>query len=804
MDNPIRTQVQELLSGVSQSNIVQTILGYIENNLGMAIGDRSGIEDTIEGYLQNEGEYVDPISNYIASLIDSYSNNTRRGPSYQSARIWYQGKDHKDIWYDGQYHKALWMNKPSWGMNGYEWKKLHDPVLIESWEVWLQYNSSTAEQLNSFLMRGRFTGDSYEKRRLLLIYRKGGGPAGLLYPVHDLNFYNYGMGKFGVRANEDSQYGPAGLGVNGLSYFTIDKTGTEYRAEVPGHTGTFLINKPIQIVDRYMYFGYLDSKNYEDSKVHVYRVDLDSYQQAPELLQTVEPETNGIRCCDDIYRYRTQPRGKESSLRYNGVGHSIAVLGDNILYVNGPSISMLRGWGDPLFNTWSRRYGLWPEEEAKGYSLPAYDMSLITLKEMSAPNEVTLRSLISDLKDKYCDFIDDSYTFVAACGNMHSFTDDDGKEYVISGRYDIAPSGGVGGFAIKQHGEDSGFVSLDPLIFSDMAYYSIHRTVTELPLGREPVPVSRSNSYYHNSEDGNDFSYNGYYYRYEILTFGFTKRFTYEGATDDVNDVITSLGESLADDCWYYDLIRFGNAPASYYLAGFGYIVEDPNDRYLNVTVQVPVYLKYSSMGVVGCWDFLDALHTAGQMTVTKEWITPEFVDPYWLYTYDTKSSYVYELGGFIYLKYLSRGTTKFYRINNDGSLTIVKSYTKDQEVLISYIDSSDTHYKSFKIKFTGYAQSNMSITESGLTRWVNQDNVVIPFDWLLPVKSAKLDTVTRTSLPDDTYYSLSQGSTTYWQIKTADRDATRTSDFCGDGPVIRCPFPFDFVGAIYWPCWDD
>lgn len=801
MDNPIRTQVQELLSGVSQSNIVQTILGYIENNLGMAIGDRTGIEETLNEYIQNGGEYEEPISNYIASLIDSYSNNSRRGPSYQSARIWYQGKDHKDIWYNGQYHKALWMNKPSWNMNGYEWMKLHDPIIIDSEDVWFQHAVGTISiQIESYLKRGKFEGTNYVSNNIFTSNRRG-GLSRFDVPLSSFDFYPYGDQGISVRPMVSTIYGPMGLHIEGNYYQGIDKSSSDNNITLPdGESG--VLQTPILIDKNNIYYGLIgniDATNPRNCKLYIYKEEYNTFgtgQHRLNLVRTIDYND------EDYFLGRNsnmsaRARGTVDNypLKVNYLGGAISKLDGNVLCTTGgTSVNLLSAPGDTIFETWAKRFSNWPEEPSKPIR---NNSSIITLKELSIPNQVNLKAGIQNLIDKYCSIFFEDYEFIPAFATPHEFIDGTYRQ----GAYDIVP-GSVNPFPINVNGT----TLLNGVIFRDMDYYCSDN--------RE--------------SDALDFAAYGKYYRYFVFTFTYLKYVSNAAyAQEEADALINSMEDTkynfeitatpVYQQKWDPDLNR--------------YMPDYSKQAAISASIRIPAYLVYNNFGVAGIFDYIGAMDDAGLIYVYED-----LREEYGWVNYSQRLPIFYQFHGVPYLGWYevpsasdsfarygeTEGKTRFYRLEQDETLTLVKEYAAGQEVTVTY-NSRTTHggnyTNPFKVRFTGrtFTRSFEShfITEEedpeigtiGRLDRVNdwneyiKTNDTVRFECLLPIKSGKLSKVNRTSILDVTEYMFGYADAMFWMIRGWNN--SEASEFSNASPVIRCPFAFDFSGSIFWHCND-
>lgn len=160
LGNAVKDLLTKLLENVPKEQVADKIKDFFTDTLDIEIGDVEGFKTTINQFLEGDSETaMDNIANYVAGLINQATTESHRGPSYQSSRIYYKGKDHKDIYYQGNWHLALYLLKDSWHCDGYEWMKLHDPEFLDTYDIWMQSYPDLVSHSHEHLMRCEWTGE---------------------------------------------------------------------------------------------------------------------------------------------------------------------------------------------------------------------------------------------------------------------------------------------------------------------------------------------------------------------------------------------------------------------------------------------------------------------------------------------------------------------------------------------------------------------------------------------------------------------------------------------------------------------
>lgn len=160
LGNAVKDLLTKLLENVPKEQVADKIKDFFTDTLDIEIGDVEGFKTTINQFLEGDSETaMDNIANYVAGLINQATTESHRGPSYQSSRIYYKGKDHKDIYYQGNWHLALYLLKDSWHCDGYEWMKLHDPEFLDTYDIWMQSYPDLVLHSHEHLMRCEWTGE---------------------------------------------------------------------------------------------------------------------------------------------------------------------------------------------------------------------------------------------------------------------------------------------------------------------------------------------------------------------------------------------------------------------------------------------------------------------------------------------------------------------------------------------------------------------------------------------------------------------------------------------------------------------
>lgn len=160
LGNAVKDLLTKLLENIPKEQVADKIKGFFTDTLKIEIGDVEGFKTTINQFLEGDSETaMDSIANYITGLINQATTESHRGPSYQSSRIYYKGKDHKDIYYQGNWHLALYLLKESWHCDGYEWMKLHDPEFLDTYDIWMQSYPDLVDHSHEHLMRCEWTGE---------------------------------------------------------------------------------------------------------------------------------------------------------------------------------------------------------------------------------------------------------------------------------------------------------------------------------------------------------------------------------------------------------------------------------------------------------------------------------------------------------------------------------------------------------------------------------------------------------------------------------------------------------------------
>lgn len=160
LGNAVKDLLTKLLENIPKEQVADKIKGFFTDTLKIEIGDVEGFKTTINNLLEGDSETaMDSIANYVTGLINQATTESHRGPSYQSSRIYYKGKDHKDIYYQGNWHLALYLLKESWHCDGYEWMKLHDPEFLDTYDIWMQSYPDLVSHSHEHLMRCEWTGE---------------------------------------------------------------------------------------------------------------------------------------------------------------------------------------------------------------------------------------------------------------------------------------------------------------------------------------------------------------------------------------------------------------------------------------------------------------------------------------------------------------------------------------------------------------------------------------------------------------------------------------------------------------------
>lgn len=160
LGNAVKDLLTKLLENIPKEQVADKIKDFFTDTLKIEIGDVEGFKTTINQFLEGDSETaMDSIANYVTGLINQATTESHRGPSYQSSRIYYKGKDHKDIYYQGNWHLALYLLKDSWHCDGYEWMKLHDPEFLDTYDIWMQSYPDLVSHSHEHLMRCEWTGE---------------------------------------------------------------------------------------------------------------------------------------------------------------------------------------------------------------------------------------------------------------------------------------------------------------------------------------------------------------------------------------------------------------------------------------------------------------------------------------------------------------------------------------------------------------------------------------------------------------------------------------------------------------------
>lgn len=150
--NIIKNEIKALIALVDWEHIVEVVVGWIKElfkwNLTPEQEDEitNDLDEILDAIDNGDTETVTEkitiyVSEFIAKehVIPDYEHHTyKTGPSYQSARIYYHNKDHKDIFYMNNWHWALYLDKSKWNCDGYEWYKLSDPSILDPYEILIQ------------------------------------------------------------------------------------------------------------------------------------------------------------------------------------------------------------------------------------------------------------------------------------------------------------------------------------------------------------------------------------------------------------------------------------------------------------------------------------------------------------------------------------------------------------------------------------------------------------------------------------------------------------------------------------------
>lgn len=160
LGNAVKDLLTKLLENIPKEQVADKIKDFFTDTLKIEIGDVEGFKTTINQFLEGDSETaMDSIANYVTGLINQATTESHRGPSYQSSRIYYKGKDHKDIYYQGNWHLALYLLKESWNCDGYEWMKLHDPEFLDTYDIWMQSYPDLVSHSHEHLMRCEWNGE---------------------------------------------------------------------------------------------------------------------------------------------------------------------------------------------------------------------------------------------------------------------------------------------------------------------------------------------------------------------------------------------------------------------------------------------------------------------------------------------------------------------------------------------------------------------------------------------------------------------------------------------------------------------
>lgn len=371
LGNAVKDLLTKLLENIPKEQVADKIKGFFTDILKIEIGDVEGFKTIINQFLEGDSETaMDSIANYVTNLINQATTESHRGPSYQSSRIYYKGKDHKDIYYQGNWHLALYLLKDSWHCDGYEWMKLHDPEFLDTYDIWMQSYPDFMLHSHEHLMRCEWTGEE--------------------------KFYPYGTSNNGTDSNlggdilnmdlcRSNSFSKVSFLTNGwysgnVGFYLTQNERGYYRGYTPFDNSSNIYNNIDSPLGRKNMYACVYSDNNQDIWVpkvtDPYELQIFSsmYGAKPSYKNIVEITQQGATGVGDI---RTMPICQN-------VGYSIFTSPAGVFSTNGTIVKALYVGHCDDYNTpnYPDRYGLVP-------------------RELSLPGSLSLVNRINEIEEKY-------------------------------------------------------------------------------------------------------------------------------------------------------------------------------------------------------------------------------------------------------------------------------------------------------------------------------------------------------------------------------------------------------------------
>ena len=703
----IRDRVKEILeeADFKRDAVVAGMLSFLEDELEIVIGDRETVKmrlESIYDYYYQGGTAIEEYTEYLTDLITHYNEQGHRPYSYQTSRIYYKGNgtdgqalDHKDIYYNGYWHKALWLDKQAWNCDGYEWMKLNSPVELDSYDIWFDTYDRGAGQYGTDVVYEDYVNAPYIRNALAILSdSKVSNIAhkSRLVP-NTMDIKVRGLISEPVWASGDNMFYNLKIGWSG-SRLQLPSVTNDSRYSYPnGYI-------PLKVTDDYIYYA---NEPTEGSAYDIYR------STAPNIVGTKVGESDFLKeyVYDEkepgiYYVYSAQNfMDQRAEVIANALDYSIVYNNKNgvdagVYVANGPNLKKLAGWStDTNVGPYHKQFTI-PADLSLDYTT-SFLTDISTIKQRWKPSAIS-------------DFTEFTSVFVAV---------NEGTE-----RADIA------------YYND----------FRDHPGLSITYTIDNT-LSRTPVNIIASNVQASETYRARSFQLGPYGYLLATVSAKWYKKYN---------------SRAEAEAAYAALEIAFEDYP--YLFPGLFAIQDVTIDKdegvpaysfegsYIELRMDIPVFLKYSDYGVEGILDYLYAF---------SEWSAIKNPNITYCNVY-TKNDIAY----FLYTDYLvineddvdENNFNIIFRLNSykDDSMDLVRRYHQGQQVTIPALDASKTPLKIFANSWRGCGGKRVPGSELS-------DYIML--STLIPTLSGRLETTYWSANPNDKQYGITNGGGAFMEV---------------------------------------
>lgn len=703
----------------------------------------------------NTEEIIEKVTSYTVSLITSWVGNAQRPISYQSARIYYNGKDHKDVYYNGQWHKAIWIHRKKWNCNGYEWMKLHSPTVTDDYDIWLQSDYINSSRVEEYLMRCEWTGEEIFH---LDDYADGWQSLFSNFNAANMDMFKKSSLDRALLMTEQSDVGGIGyyLVQDSQGYYKnwslADRTNTHY-TNIQGPSGSGIRDQMRACV-------------YSSTTKDIYvpnepSIDLNNKYRWCVYAGTVSQYN---RTPNPSYSHEVTVHDDENIPGYNDNTFPICQNGDYGVFLwdgyvfstNGTSTKALYCGQDPdlTFQQYPNRSGT-------------------IIAELSGDFPGVLKNRIIEMETHY-----KPSDILSGFSRYTSIFNTDTR----SERIGLAPES---------------FINNPNQTFN----YSIDRTNVYL----DPVG------------DIKPFQHNGQAYIYGHICYCYYSYF--QDCLEAKNNVVEALRSRWINILTSVDSYRLNNS--NY-------------EGYVCVIINVPVLFCYGEHGIDDVFDYIRQLSIKNMLSVatfTGERQTGD--SGTYKYYAGTQCKFVSKNGS-IYGYYAPFESDLAYVANNeDGSSTYTNDFrTFAQQQSVTYcfdipfntmeinnvtphswnstvlIPNIENNEKNIRMTFNGRTpflrynlyNDNNHLYGTDAINWNTEDIYIdIKFSWLVPIKSAGLVSNNRSIDPSHKWWVFGQKQSAYFAIRSYNSNSVR--NLCNNTAYMRFSSPISFAGGKCWQC---